>query len=432
MRCVTRPWARCWGLLLLLLFLIPTPAFSIPAFARKYQVRCTACHEAWPMLNDFGRAFRDNGYQMMMGKDGPTATPVGYWPVAFRLVPSFERDTINHQETDQGVKTLTTSNGFGVGAFDVLSAGTLAPNMSFLFVPAYEGGEWEVESAWVRFDNLGKSSWLNLKLGHHELDLPRSAHRPLNQTGAGFLVYSYHPPGSISEFDMGGNQDGVEWVGHDKGSLNRAAVSLFSVDGSPGSRSAFNTPGVYFHLIHEFLPKSRVVSEAKIGAFGADASWPTTFLTSDGDPIEGSGTTLKHSTRYGLEGHVLFGPNVTPFHALVVLAHGSDNRNLIEGATRNATWDGGFVELAWTPRLKTTPFFRYDWISNGDQSNSELASNANDQTQYTIGIRHTLNYSTRAEYALHGEYSALRARGLTADEPTVTSTSLFFGVDFAF
>lgn len=426
----TRPRPRFWHLLLLFI-LIPAPAFSIPAFARKYQVRCTACHEAWPVLNDFGRAFRDNGYQMELGKDGPTATPPGYWPVAFRLVPSFERDTVDNQPTDQGLKKLTTSSGFGVGAFDVLSAGTLAPNTSFLFVPAYDDG-WEIESAWIRFDNLMKSSWMNLKLGHHEMDLPRSAHRPWNMTGAGYLIYSYHPAGSMSEFDMGGNQDGVEWVGHDKGSVNRATVSVFSVDGTPGSKSFLNTPGVYFHAIHEFLPQSGVISEAKVGVFGADASWPTEFLTSDGEPIEGTGTGLEHSRRYGIEGHLLFGPNVTPFHAILVLAQGSDKRALIEDATRDGKWDGGFLELAWTPNLKLTPFGRYDWIRNKDQPNGDLADDANDQTQYTIGLRYTLNYSTRAEYALHGEYSSMKVKGLTPDEPTVTSTSLFFGVDFAY
>src|SRR5437016_102787 len=36
----------------------PRPASAVPAFARKYGVRCTVCHEAWPVLNDFGRAFR--------------------------------------------------------------------------------------------------------------------------------------------------------------------------------------------------------------------------------------------------------------------------------------------------------------------------------------------------------------------------------------
>ncbi len=41
----------------------PRTAFAIPAFARKYGLPCSACHEAWPKLNNFGLAFRDNGFQ---------------------------------------------------------------------------------------------------------------------------------------------------------------------------------------------------------------------------------------------------------------------------------------------------------------------------------------------------------------------------------
>ena len=33
------------------------PAYGIPAFARKYGLPCSACHEAWPMLNNFGQTF---------------------------------------------------------------------------------------------------------------------------------------------------------------------------------------------------------------------------------------------------------------------------------------------------------------------------------------------------------------------------------------
>ena len=37
------------------LLAVVRPAHAIPAFARKYGLPCSACHEAWPMLNNFGR-----------------------------------------------------------------------------------------------------------------------------------------------------------------------------------------------------------------------------------------------------------------------------------------------------------------------------------------------------------------------------------------
>src|SRR5438132_6760580 len=60
------------------------PANAFPAFARKYGLRCSACHESWPMLNYFGQKFKDNGYQLMNDRDAPIWQNNGYWPVTFR------------------------------------------------------------------------------------------------------------------------------------------------------------------------------------------------------------------------------------------------------------------------------------------------------------------------------------------------------------
>ena len=51
------------GVLLASFFLLTvvSDANALPAFARKYGLRCSACHEAWPMLNYFGQKFKDNG-----------------------------------------------------------------------------------------------------------------------------------------------------------------------------------------------------------------------------------------------------------------------------------------------------------------------------------------------------------------------------------
>ena len=36
---------------------------AIPAFARKYKTSCTTCHYAYPKLNAFGKAFKNNGFR---------------------------------------------------------------------------------------------------------------------------------------------------------------------------------------------------------------------------------------------------------------------------------------------------------------------------------------------------------------------------------
>src|SRR6201981_2059669 len=66
-------------------------ANALPAFARKYGLRCSACHESWPMLNYFGQKFKDNGYQLMNDRDSPIWQNPGYWPVTFRITPIWHR-----------------------------------------------------------------------------------------------------------------------------------------------------------------------------------------------------------------------------------------------------------------------------------------------------------------------------------------------------
>src|ERR1700686_5491264 len=130
-------------------------AYAFPAFARKCGVRCTACHEAWPVLNSFGRAFRDNGYQLLLGKDDPVTTNPAYIPISIRLPPHYEFDELTNQPTDQGTKKLRTGGIADIG-MDLLTAGTLAKNVSFLVVPTgfASDGNVHLESFWVRFDNL--------------------------------------------------------------------------------------------------------------------------------------------------------------------------------------------------------------------------------------------------------------------------------------
>jgi hypothetical protein len=50
---------------------VPQPAEAVPAWARKYSVSCTVCHNAWPSLNAYGRDFKTNGYKIPGEADVP-------------------------------------------------------------------------------------------------------------------------------------------------------------------------------------------------------------------------------------------------------------------------------------------------------------------------------------------------------------------------
>ena len=42
---------------------------AVPSFSHKYGLSCTQCHSTYPLLNDFGRQFKLNGYVLSRGSD---------------------------------------------------------------------------------------------------------------------------------------------------------------------------------------------------------------------------------------------------------------------------------------------------------------------------------------------------------------------------
>ena len=117
---------------------------------------------------------------------------------------------------------------------------------------------------------------------------------------------------------------------------------------------------------------------------------------------------------------------------ILVYAHGQDNKALIADATRNGTFNGGFLELGYSLDLKNLFFGRVDLGRNARQGVVDAPKNLNDQDAYTVGWRHTFNFTNRSEYALHVEYSSLRTKGAGADGLDTRSNTYFLGIDFAY
>ena len=98
-------------------------ANALPAFARKYGLRCSACHESWPMLNYFGQKFKDNGYQLMNDRDAPIWQNASYWPITLRMTPFWSRESTNKAAVDTaptGEQRMTTT-GFNLSGLDILT-----------------------------------------------------------------------------------------------------------------------------------------------------------------------------------------------------------------------------------------------------------------------------------------------------------------------
>jgi hypothetical protein len=413
---------------------IPRPAAAVPAFARKYGVRCTVCHEAWPVLNDFGRAFRDNGYRMNLGRDEPSMTDPAYWPIYVEGQPHFGFDLVK-SHTSPTATTLQRTGEFQAGVSVLGAIGTLGEHASYLVIPvaAINGLTLGFPTAEFRFNDLFDSSWLNVRLGNSEPDLPVSRVRDLDLTGVGLGAYAYHSPGSVSKFDMGGNNLGVEFMGHSRGSRSRYSVSVFNVTGSPEKDTRFNTPGVYGHVTHTFSISQGPFSAIEIGGFGSYASWPVGLPAAAGSTSASAGlTSRKASTKYGGEVHGWFGSDALPVHAIVTLLQGRDDKALIPGGVRDGVFNGGFLEVIANPKLPVVVFGRFDFVRNQDQALPARARDFNNQTAYSVGVKHTFEYTTRAEYALVVNYSLSQIKQGAPDGSNLTHHSLWTGIMFAF
>src|ERR1700752_2126733 len=224
---------------------------AIPAFARKYGMPCSSCHEAWPKLSPFGQQFKDNGYQMGNDRDAPIFQSPAYCPVTFRITPQWHRESTNKVAVDQTAtgEAQVTTHGFDWSGLDFHTAGTLAKDFSFYVLPSSDNtGAFHFEAVWARLDNIAGSSWLNIKLGKFELDNLLSEKRILTLTSISGVYTNYHFQPFISPgvpenpnfvFGIGDNQVGVEWLGHSKDDRTRVSASLLSSnDGQPSFTSS--------------------------------------------------------------------------------------------------------------------------------------------------------------------------------------------------
>jgi hypothetical protein len=447
---------------LLLLFLATSdPANAIPAFARKYGMPCSSCHEAWPKLSPFGQQFKDNGYQMGNDRDAPIYQSPAYWPMSLRTTPNWHLENNHNLPVDAADGSTTFANvktqGFDLSGVDFLTAGTLAKNISFLLVPSMDNtGQFGLESANVRFSNILNSSWFNIKVGKFELDNLLSEKRIMTLSSNGGFYQNYHfqpyvapgTPSGLYVFGLGNNQLGIEWMGHSANDRTRLSVAMLSpTDGNPNLQSgiggaAGNTYNVYITGSQAF--EVGTLGLQRVGGFayiGNASTYPK--YTSGGAPVVGAGNEpfyragfigmwyvhkLDFTTMY-FYGHdsVYLGTNTLP---------PSGGGELPSGA-HAPTWNGGLIEAHYNFNPQMVFINRYELIRMSQQALSSNPANTGNVDALTFGFRYYPFISSRAGFAFHNEYSIVWQRNTQFNATTslpvgLTSSSLMFGFDFAF
>ncbi len=185
-------------------------AFAVPSFARKYRTSCATCHAAYPKLNYFGRAFKNNGYRYPEGADAQVTKeePVslgaeGYkkmWPRALwpadipGTVPLSARVILRANAFEN--ESQNTSFEFP-HEVELLAGGTIGEKFSFIGEVEIENedneNELEMEFA-IQYDPRPA---LHLRIGHLTEVHPISDH--LRLTAAHYSAYdTRNTPSSLT------------------------------------------------------------------------------------------------------------------------------------------------------------------------------------------------------------------------------------------
>jgi len=174
-----------------LVLIVCSQTFAIPAFARKYNMSCQTCHAPFPKLKAYGDEFAGNGFALA-DKDTPRyyintgddqLSLLREIPLALRIEGYTTFNNLNSKKYDFSAPYL----------IKLLSGGTLSENISYYFYFFFsERGEIAgLEDAFLMFNNLFNQD-LDLYVGQFQISDPLFK-RELRLTFEDYQLYRARP-----------------------------------------------------------------------------------------------------------------------------------------------------------------------------------------------------------------------------------------------
>jgi hypothetical protein len=477
--------------IVLLVILASVPKTSaIPAFSRKYQTSCTTCHSNYPELNDFGEAFKKNGFKfpkddevfvkeppVLLGSKAqkeafpgavyPGEIP-GYLPIAFRYEGNF---TLNRKQPGGFIAQngfTPRTDLFAPNTFTILAVGSFGQNFSFWMDDDISVGAVNANGGmgdgWLKYSDLGHrlglpKNALNVRFGQFELDLPFTQAKSIylspydvySETAVG--IGGPCAPGATvcqtanNTTIFGSPQRGIEIGGTPNNGNFDWSVSV--TNGSNTGMATRSSKDVYVRLSQKFNLERDPESRNAIQAAGPTGPRDHTsvrlgFLyyygknqqNQDGVLFPGLATIEEPFYRVG--GDIRFKYRKLELFGLGMFGH-DDNHLFTAGAPATIAaappvkFSGGFAGANYWfyPWLIGT--FHYDAVnSHADFVNSPLPLNYHTRNRFSPGFQ----VLVRANIKVVGEYQYTFAQPYT--DP-VTGNTVFFrpnafqtGIDYVF
>ena len=455
---------------------------AIPAFSRKYQTSCTTCHNNYPELNDFGEAFKKNGFKfpkddevfvkeppVLLGSKAqkeafpgavyPGEIP-GYLPIAFRYEGNF---TLNRKQPPG----VIAQNGFAPrtdlfapNTFTIISAGSFGQNLSFWIDDDISVGAANANGGmgdgWLKYNDLGHGiglpkNALNVRFGQFELDLPFTQAKTIYLSP--FDIYNEaNVAGALGTANnpviFGAPQRGIEFGGTpNNGNFN---WSVAVTNGSNVGTAARSSKDVYVRLSQKFNLERDPESRNAIQAAGPTGPRDHTSIrlgffyyygknqqNQDGKTFPGLLATVEEPF-YRVGGDLRFKYRKMELFGLGMFGH-DDNHLFTAGPPATIAFapavkfSGGFAGANYWfyPWLIGT--FHYDAVnSHSDFLNGTPASQYHTRNRFSPGFQ----VLVRANIKVVGEYQYTFGHPYT--DP-VTGNTIFFrpntfqtGIDYVF
>jgi hypothetical protein len=444
---------------------------AIPYFARKYQTSCSTCHSDPPELNDFGWAFKKNGFkfpkddadfvkqpQQMLGapaykKVFPRAIWPGELPATIPIAFRYSGFVNYNSKHPLAAGYVPRTDLFVPNTFTIISAGSFGQNISWWIdddvSTGGSGADGGLGDGYLKVNDIGHyiglpKDALNVRFGQFELDLPFTQARTINLTDydiydeaavAGILGTTDNP------FVLGAPQRGIEIGGYpNDGNFN---WSVAVTNGSNDSTPVSNGKNVYVNVFQQFnLDRDRAQrkevqaagptgphdhTSMRLGAFydygqnaiNADHTLFPTFGAID-EPYYriGGYFRFKYQSKFELYGMGMFShdANLIPNITTLGLDHGP-----------SINFSGGYVQAEYWFYPWLIPLMRWDYVNSPFDFYNGVSESFS-RNRFSPGIQALI----RPNIKLVFEYEH------TFENP-VPGTNTFFrpdgavgGVDFAF
>lgn len=150
---------------------LPTDAFGIPAFARRYKASCLMCHDPVPKLNAFGDTFAGNGFRMAAGEEPRDTIGTGDPLLALAAnVPLAVRVDAYMQAFSKGNASTDFETPYII---KVLASGPISRSISYyMYINLLERGEFGgFEDAILIFNDIGGAP-IDLNVGQFQVSDP--------------------------------------------------------------------------------------------------------------------------------------------------------------------------------------------------------------------------------------------------------------------